>query len=60
MSPHLNAEIAAEHRRELLATAAAYRRTRTVRQPEAHKGQRRYGRTHRVSAFMEHRAAAQL
>jgi hypothetical protein len=60
MSPYVNAQVATEHQRELVANAAAYRRTRTDRQPKAQKAARRYGRTHRVSAFLKDLAAASL
>jgi hypothetical protein len=60
MSPYLNAEVATEHQRELHTDAAAYRRSRTERQPKAHKAGRRYGRNHRVSAFLKDLAAASL
>jgi hypothetical protein len=60
MSPYLNAEVASEHRRELHADGAAYRRTRTDRQPKAPEAARRYGRSHRFSAFVKDLAAASL
>lgn len=60
MSTYLNAEVASEHRRELVANGTAYRRARTVRQPKAPKTERRYHRSHRVSAFLKDLAAAAL
>ena len=60
MSPYLNAEVATEHQRELVADGTTYRRTRTVREPKAPKAGRRYHRNHRVSAFLKDLAAASL
>lgn len=60
MSPYLNAQVATEHQRELHTDASANRRSRTERQPKAHKATRRYGRSHRVSAFLKDLAAASL
>lgn len=60
MSTYLNAEVASEHRRELVADGTAYRRTRTARQPKAPKAERRHHRNHRVSAFLKDLAAASL
>jgi len=60
MSPYLNAEVASERQRELLADGAAYHRTRTDRKPKAPKAARRYGRSRRFSAFVKDLAAASL
>lgn len=60
MNPYLSADVATDHRRELLADAAAYRRTRTDRHPKAPKAERRHGRNRRVSAFLKDLAAAAL
>jgi hypothetical protein len=57
MNTYLNAAVATEHQQQLIADAAAYRRSRTDRTVKA---TRRRPRNHRVPAFLKDLAAATL
>ncbi len=57
MNTYLNTAAATEHHHELIADAAEFRRSRTVRKAKAEP---RRGRSHRVSAFLKDLAAASL
>jgi hypothetical protein len=55
MNTYLNAAVAAEHQQQLIADAAAYRRSRTER---AVKTVQRRRRSRRITAFLKDLAAA--
>lgn len=60
MNTYLSAEVATEQRRDRIADANEYRRSRAERAPKAAEGQQRHRRNRRVSAFLKDLAAASL